>query len=43
MPKAIQKSLKSIFMSEGGMSEEEAQTYFDKMEAENRYQEETWS
>ncbi|KAK9894229.1 NADPH dependent diflavin oxidoreductase 1 [Cystobasidium minutum MCA 4210] len=43
MPKAVQKSLKQVFQTEGGMSEEEAGAYFDRLEAEGRYQEETWS
>ena len=43
MPKAVQKSLKQIFQTEGGMSEAEAGAYFDRLEAEGRYQEETWS
>jgi sulfite reductase alpha subunit-like flavoprotein len=43
MPKAVQKALKSVFESEGGMSEAEANAYFETMEVEGRYQEETWS
>lgn len=43
MPKAVQKSLKTVFRECGGMSEEDADAYFSAMEAEGRYQEETWS
>jgi sulfite reductase alpha subunit-like flavoprotein len=43
MPKAVQKALKTVFRTEGGMSETEADAYFEQMETEGRYQEETWS
>lgn len=43
MPKAVQKSLKTVFQKEGGMPEAEADAFFEKMEAEGRYQEETWN
>lgn len=43
MPKAVQKSLKKIFQQEGDMSEQDAGAYFDRLETEGRYQEETWS
>ena len=43
MPKAVQKSLKTVFQNEGGMSEAAANSFFEKMEAEGRYQEETWN
>lgn len=43
MPKAVQKSLKTVFQKEGGVSEGEADALFERLEAEGRYQEETWS
>lgn len=43
MPKAVQKSLKTVFQKEGGMSEVEADAFFEKLENEARYQEETWN
>ena len=43
MPKAVQKALKKILQEQGAMSEEGADKYFDQMEKDGRYQEETWS
>lgn len=43
MPKAVQKALKRIFQAQGGMDETEAERYFEEMEKDGRYQEETWS
>lgn len=43
MPKSVQKALKKIFHEQGGMSEQKAEQYFEQMEKDGRYQEETWS
>lgn len=43
MPKAVQKSLKTVFKKEGGLSDSEADAFLERLEAEDRYQEETWS
>lgn len=43
MPEQVAYALKQIFISEGGMSVEQAEQYYADMEKSRRMQQETWA
>jgi len=43
MPDSVRAALKTIIMSEGQKTEDEAEKYVDDMDRTRRYQAETWS
>ena len=43
MPDAVREALKQVLIAEGGMTEEQAETYIKEMDSTKRYQAETWS
>jgi sulfite reductase alpha subunit-like flavoprotein len=42
MPDDVADALISVFISEGGISKDEAKQYLDDMTKSNRFQKETW-
>ena len=43
MPDAVRAAVRNIIMSEGQMTDDEADKYLDQMDRTRRYQAETWS
>jgi sulfite reductase alpha subunit-like flavoprotein len=42
MPQAVRQALTEVFVTEGGMTIEDAEDFLKKLEKEGRYLQETW-